>query len=263
MNTLAKKRRINCKHCSEFFYSIDDYASHMEKNHAEMIPKDMKVRQYIYFLNTGKTHGDCVVCKSPTKWNDATNKYHRFCENPKCKEIYREEFKRRMIGKYGKITLLDDPEQQKLMLARRRISGTYRWSDMKHESTYTGTYELEFLRFLDEVMNFNPEDVMTPSPHTYYYYYDGKRRFYIPDLFIPSLNLEIEIKDGGDNPNNHPKIQNVDKEKERLKDNLMKSRGIPFNYVKIVNKDHKRFLEFLEEAKVRTLNNDDTKIIMI
>ena len=51
--------------------------------------------------------------------------------------------------------------------------------------------------------------------------------------------------------------------KERLKDNLMKSRGIPFNYVKIVNKDHKRFLEFLEEAKVRTLNNDDTKIIMI
>ena len=77
------------------------------------------------------------------------------------------------------------------------------------------------------------------------------------------MNLEIEIKDGGDNPNNHPKIQNVDKEKERLKDNLMKSRGIPFNYVKIVNKDHKRFLEFLEEAKVRTLNNDDTKIIMI
>ena len=39
--------------------------------------------------------------------------------------------------------------------------------------------------------------------------------------------------------------------------------NVRFNYVKIVNKDHKRFLEFLEEAKVRTLNNDDTKIIMI
>ena len=254
---------MNCKHCSEFFYSVEDYASHMEKNHVEMIPPDMTARQYIYFLSTGKTHGNCIMCKSPTKWNPATNKYHRFCENPKCKELYREEFKRRMIGKYGKITLLDDPEQQKLMLARRKISGTYDWSDMKHHITYTGTYELEFLKFLDHVMNFNPEDIMAPSPHTYFYYYDDKRRFYIPDLFIPSLNLEIEIKDGGTNPNNHPKIQAIDKEKERLKDNLMKSSGIPFNYVKIVNKQHQRFLEFLEEDKRRTLANDTSKIIMI
>ena len=44
---------------------------------------------------------------------------------------------------------------------------------MKHESTYTGTYELEFLRFLDEVMNFNPEDVMTLSPYLHSESLDG------------------------------------------------------------------------------------------
>ena len=46
-------------------------------------------------------------------------------------------------------------------------------------------------------MNFDSDDVMTPSPHTYYYEYGGEKKFYIPDVYIPSLNLEIEIKQGG------------------------------------------------------------------
>ena len=257
----SKKRRINCKHCSDFFYSVDDYATHLEKNHLEMIPPDMKVRQYIYFLNTGKTHGDCVVCKSPTKWNDATNKYHRFCENPKCKEIYREEFKRRMIGKYGKITLLNDPEQQKLMLARRKISGIYKWSDMIHETTYTGSYEFEFLEFLDHVMNFDPNDVMAPSPHTYYYVYNGEKHFYIPDFFISSLGLELEIKT---HENMHQKIQAVDVVKEKLKDQVMAGNKNTFDYLKIVDKNYMSLLDYLQKAKDRALEPEETrqKIVM-
>lgn len=258
-------KTIHCKFCQSIFKDEEQYAGHIEKKHPEQIIPGMVPRQFVYYLRTGKTSGLCVVCKKPTKWNSSTNKYHRFCENPKCKEIYRKQFEDRMIGKYGKVSLLDDPEQQKKMLAARKISGEYQWSDRnpKHKFTYTGSYEKAFLAFLDLVMNFSPEDIMTPSPHIYYYMYEGKKHFYIPDLFIPSLNAEIEIKDGGDNPNTHPKIQEVDKKKERLKDEVMKSNGVPFNYVKIANKDNMQFMKFLSLLKENDENQSTKKVVLI
>lgn len=251
-------KTLRCKYCDSYFKSPDDYAAHLEKKHSDLIPPEMDGYQYYYFLKTGKTHGNCVVDKAPTTWNSKTKKYNRFCNNPKCKEIYRIEFKKRMIGKYGKVTLLDDPEQQKKMLANRKISGMYKWRDGKL-FTYTGSYEKSFLEFLDVIMNYDSFDVMSPSPHTYYYIYENKKHFYIPDFFIPSLNLEIEIKDGGDNPNMMPKIQAVDKVKEKLKDEVMKNNK-KFNYLKITNKNHKKFFEYLEIAKWR---DDDSKPIFM
>lgn len=251
---------IKCKYCGKNLKDYDAYAAHLEKYHSELIPPDMTAWQFIYYLRTGKTHGKCVVCGNPTGWNDKTHKYHRFCKNPKCKEKYREVFKKRMIGKYGKTTLLNDPNQQKKMLAHRKISGEYLWSDHVHKTEYTGTYEKSFLNFLDSVMNFDPEDVMAPSPHTYYYIYEGEKHFYIPDFFIPSLNLEIEIKEG---TNMHPKIIAVDKVKERLKDEVMKSNANNFNYLKIVEKNNFIFIRYLEEAKKRFINNDKRPIVMI
>lgn len=254
-------RKIHCAFCDDYFYKPDDYVSHIEKHHDENIPEDMDAWQYVYYLNTNKTHGNCVVCKKPTKWNPKTHKYNRFCENPICKEKYKKLFKDRMIGKYGKTTLLNDPEQQKKMLANRSISGEYLWRDHYHKSTFTGSYEKAFLVFLDEVMDFDPEDVMSPSPHTYWYEYDGRKHFYIPDFFIPSLNLEIEIKDGGDNPNTHHKIQEVDKEKERLKDIVM-TKGT-FSYIKIVNKEHEKFFKFLELVKQQILDNVEKPLFLL
>lgn len=252
-------KRITCKFCGEYMKSYDSYVSHIESSHSESIPQDMSAWRFVYYLKTGKTHGSCIICKKDTEWNEKTHKYHRFCNNPKCKEKYVETFRNRMIGKYGKVNLLNDPEQQKKMLANRKISGVYTWRDHVHETPYTGTYELSFLKFLDEVLEFNPEDVIGPSPHTYYYIYEGKKHFYIPDFFIPSLNLEIEIKEG---TNNHPKIQAVDKVKERLKDEVMKSNSNSFNYIKIIEKNNFRFIEFLDEAKKRFLNGDKRPIVM-
>lgn len=252
-------KRITCKFCGEYMKSYDLYVSHIESSHSEFIPQDMTAWRFVYYLKTGKTHGSCIICKNDTEWNEKTHKYHRFCNNPKCKEKYVETFQNRMIGKYGKVNLLNDPEQQKKMLANRKISGVYTWRDHVHETPYTGTYELSFLKFLDEIMEFNPEDVIGPSPHTYYYIYDGQKHFYIPDFFIPSLNLEIEIKEG---TNNHPKIQAVDKVKERLKDEVMKSNSNSFNYIKIIEKNNFRFIEFLDEAKKRFLNGDKRPIVM-
>lgn len=259
---MSAKRRVYCKFCDTFFYDVSDLVAHVEKKHSDEIPEDMTPWQYVYFLRTGKKNGKCIICKNLTDWNEKTHKYNRFCNNPACKEKYKEEFRKRMIGKYGKVSLLNDPEQQKKMLANRRISGVYLWSDHIHETPYTGSYEQSFLEFLDHVLNFNPEDVIGPSPHTYYYVYENEKHFYIPDFFIPSLNLEIEVKDGGDNPNTHQKIQSVDKVKEKLKDQVMISNNA-FNYIKIINKDNQRIIKYLEKAKENFIEGKEDSLIFM
>lgn len=255
---MAQKRRIYCKFCDYFCYSPDDYVSHVEKHHDEMIPEDQTAWQYTYFLRTGKSHGSCVVCKKDTKWNEVTHKYNRFCDNPKCKEKYREEFKKRMIGKYGKTTLLNDPEQQRKMLAARKISGIYLWSDRVHEINYTGTYEKSFLEFLDTILDFDPNDIMSPSPHTYYYKLNDETHFYIPDFFIPSLELEVEIKD---DDNTHPNRINIDGPKEKAKDEVMSKNH--YNYLKIKGKHNEEFLTYLDKAKLQAMNNIKKPIVML
>jgi hypothetical protein len=259
------KRRIYCQFCDYFCYDPDDMVSHIESKHDEMIPSDMSPWQFFYYLKTGKKNGSCVICHNPTKWNEKTHKYNRFCDNPKCKEKYKQTFNKRMIGKYGKTTLLNDPDHQRKMLANRKISGKYLWRDNVHVSTYTGSFEKSFLEFLDTVLEFDPEDVMSPSPHTYYYEYEGTKHFYIPDFFIPSLSLEVEIKDDikGPNPNTHPKIVAVDKEKEKLKDEVMKSNSNVFNYIKILDMHNEKLLTYLEEAKYREINGIKGNIVML
>ena len=237
-----------CKICGKKFTELSGLYNHIERKHAEIIPADMSVQQFYYYTKTGRTNGNCVMCKQPTTWNKNTNKYNRFCTNPKCKEEYVKIAKSRMIAKYGKVHLLNDPAKQREMLANRKISGSYRWSDSNVETTYTGSYELDFLKTLDGFFEWDPVDISMPSPHTYTYMYEGEQRFYIPDVFIHSLDCELEIKDGGDNPNNHYKIQAIDKEKERLKDEVMTSQKA-FHYVKITNKNYTNFFDFLKEVK--------------
>lgn len=243
-----------CPFCTEVFKQIEGLQTHIEREHEEQIPKSFSSSQYVYFLKTGKDHGNCVICHKPTTWNLTTNKYNRFCPDPKCKAKYIEEFRKRMIGKYGKITLLDSPEHQKKMLANRKISGVYKW-DNETETTYTGSYELDFIKLLDTFLDWDSSDIIAPSPHTYYYNYEGEQKFYMPDFFIPSLNLEIEIKDGGDNQNKMPKIQAVDKVKEKLKDEVLLSQNV-FSYIKIVNKEYGPFFKLLFQMKENYLQND-------
>lgn len=256
-----QKRRIYCQFCDFFCYTVEDFVSHIERKHDEMIPEDMTPWQFSYFLRKGKKSGKCVICGGETTWNEKTHKYNRLCGKKACNEKYKDIFKNRMIGKYGKTSLLNDPEQQKKMLAARKISGEYLWSDHVHKSTYTGSYEKNFLEFLDQVLQFDPEDVMSPSPHTYYYEYEGEKHFYIPDFFINSLELEVEIKDGGDAPNMHHKIQEVDKVKEMKKDEVMSKNQ--FNYIKIVNKENSKFLNYLALAKEQSFDKNPEKIIML
>lgn len=248
---------FKCKLCSKMFNDVIDYIRHLDAEHSDEIPPDFSPERFYYYLKTGKKHGTCVQCKSETEFNDETLKYKRYCSS-KCLDEYAKMFKERMI-RAGKADQMTDPEHQRKMIAAKKNANNYTWSDGVLKS-YIGSYELSFLQFLDN-MNYHSDDVITPSPHTYYYNDNGVTRFYIPDMYIASLNLEIEIKDGGKNPNTHPKIMAVDKVKEKLKDETMKNNKFT-NYLKITDKNNIMFLKYLEVARDR-FNNNDTRLIHI
>ena len=210
---------------------------HYEKEHKELLPEGMTGWRWFYYLLTKKDKGSCVICHNPTEFNNITMKYSRFCNNPACKQKYKEERDRRMISKYGKVHLLNDPEQQKKMQQGRRIAGVYQWSDGKTKLPYLSSYEMDFFRHLDQDLHWPAADILAPSPHTYNYEYQGKQHFYMPDAFIPSLNLEIEIKDDGSALN----INKDSREKDKIKHELMKSCSNLFNYIKIINKNYEEF----------------------
>lgn len=222
--------------------------NHIEDKHPNAIPEGTSVSQLYFNLRNNKTQGSCVICGGETEWNEATERYERF-DKESCREKYREEFKQRMLDKYGKVHLLNSPEQQKKMLKNRSISGVYLWSDGRTRTEYTGSYELDFLKFLDIFLNMNPTDVMAPAPQVFYYNdEDGTKRFYIPDFYIASINTLVEVKDGGDNPNNHHNRQNIDGRKEKLKDEIMRNQK-QYNFVKVTNKNYSIFLKFLMDVK--------------
>lgn len=221
---------------------------HYETKHKEMLPPDMNGFRWFYYLLTKKDRGSCVICHNETDFNEVTMKYSRFCNNPQCKQKYKEERDKRMMDKYGKIYILDDPEQQKKMQQKRKIAGTYTWSDGKTKLPYLSSYEMDFLRHLDKDLNWPAADVLSPSPHTYTYEYKGEQHFYMPDMFIPSLSLEVEVK----SKERMDRQNQESKEKEIEKDKLMRSISNIVNYIIIFDKNYDEFNKLIQKEDTST-----------
>lgn len=260
VNVLAKRKKDDknrkCKLCGRVFVGKSKLIDHIGNVHKDTIPEGWTASRYENFLRTGKTEGHCICCGEPTGWNESTWKYHRLCKNPKCRESLAKNAKKNMIGKYGKEHLLNDPEMQRKMVYAKSTSKTYYFEDpddpsIRYPAKSDSSYGMDFFEMADVFLNFDGRDIIAPSPHVYYYMYEGKQHFYIPDAYIVSINAELEFKDGGSNPNKHPKIQAVDKEKERLKDEVMASIADQVNYVKIVNKNYSGFFALLSQMKAK------------
>lgn len=239
-------RVIKCPVCEEIKKDKGAVYLHIEEEHSDVLPKGWSGARYNFHITHGRTSANCVICGKTTGWNDITNKPYRFCDNPRCKEMYVETFKKRMKKKYGREHLLDDPRVQQKMLRGRSISGEYKFRDGV-KVPYVGSYEKDFLQFLDVFLGFKSKDVME-CPHYFEYTYEGDKKVYIPDFFIPSINTIVEIKDGKENPNTIQKIQDVDKVKEKEKDKVMIKQK-DFNYIKITDMKYKSFLDFLVKLK--------------
>lgn len=256
---MQKVKYYRCPECNKIYNSLKPWETHMTNCHPELIPEGWTPARYFYFLQTKKDRGHCIICKEETEWLESRMKYARFCNNPACKEQYREQFKSRMIGKYGKVELLSDPEQQRKMLLAKKNSGYYELSDGS-KIEYVSSYEKHFLMMMDHLFRIHGNDIMGPSPHTYYYNYvnpedkeNEGRKFYIADYYIPSMNLEVEIKQ---NTSTHPKILRVDKVKEKCKDEMMKTIK-SVNYIKIVDKNYEDFFKFVTNYKVDSMGDED------
>ena len=248
--------KIKCPLCGNAYISHDAVYSHMQRSHMDEIPKGMPVDQYYYDLSHNGKKSYCVICKKETSWNERTHKYHRLCGSKSCAEKNREIFKERMMRSHGTYNLATDPNHQRKMLFARSISGEYQWTT-GGTTTYVGTYENDFLKICDTLLDLHSEDVI-PSPHTFEYTYEGKKHFYMPDFYIPDINLEVEIKDGGDNPNKHPKIIAVDKQKEILKDQVM-AKQKDYHYIKITNKNYGDFIDLTNKLIARDMTPQEKK----
>jgi hypothetical protein len=203
---------------------------HIEENYSNMLSDEMPAARLYFNLKYNKTVGRSVISGKPTKWNPVTERYERFADENE-KVIYREQFRERMMQKYGKTHLTDDPEHQKVMLSNRSIAQFYKWQDGT-QTKVTGTYEEHFLHFIESVYHFKAEYLAEP-PTIFYKDEDDKVRFYLPDFYIPSLNLIIEVKGS----NEH--YQQRDAYKERMKREATVREG--FDFVQIQDKFYSPF----------------------
>ena len=251
---MRKVKYYKCPECGKKFKTLSGWSGHMDMMHPDARPEGFSDSRFFYYILTGKTAGSCIECHSPTDWSEATGKYNRYCNNPACKRAYVKLAKSRMTNKYGKEYLLDDPDMQRKMVSSRKISGYYTFSDGSGKLGYVGSYEKDFLMMMDKFMRYSANDILSPSPNTYFYEYEGKKHFYIPDFYVPNLNLEIEIKASD---NTHPKIQAVDKVKERLKDEVMQNNP-KINYIKINDKVYTGFFDYLLSLK-ESVDDADVK----
>ena len=255
---MATERRIACPLCRRKDFK-DKLIRHIEKDHEDIIG-DISAEQFLY----DKTHpgsGKCIVCGNKTDWNEKTGKYHRLCSNPRCKEEMRAKFKKNMIRVHGKVSLLDDAAHQAKMLAHRSISGTYVYSDGT-KFTYTGSYEHKAIEFMDKVLHCNSKDIIMPGPVIDYTDQYGNSRQWITDIYYVPYNLIIEVKDGGDNPNNRQmdeyRAKQVSKETELIKLG-------EYNYLRLTDNKFVQLMEVLALLKDQEINEPNTtnKVIRI
>lgn len=243
--SLLSVNKFKCPFCKKVYVQKPSLYDHMDEKHHDDL-NNLSPAHVYFNLKYHKTSGKCVICGKPTKFNENTERYERF-DSDICKEKYREIFRKRMIRTYGKATLTNDPEQQKKMLAARKISGYYIWKD-KSKTLYTGTYEKDALSFFEYGLGLSSKDVIAPAPQVFPYYYKGKKHQYIPDFFIVPYNLIVEIK--GSNKG----YRDRDYDKEILKQKAAE-KNKKYHYIKILDKNYKDLIKLVNDIK--NLSNDN------
>lgn len=250
-------RKYKCPYC-DYKNIRNDLVSHVSNKHMDLLPEDYTAARVVYDSINGKNYGTCMICKNKVyDWNDKINRYNNLCSNPKCREEVRRIALERHMRVYNKPTLLNDPEQQEKMLAHRKISGSYKFSDGGNV-VYTGSYEKKALEFMDKVLEIPSKDIQAPGP-VLEYKYNGEIHKWITDIYYIPANLLIEVKDGGSNPNNRSMPSY--REKQIAKETMITNLGT-FNYIRLTDNNFAQLLNIFADMKNESLfaENPKTKI---
>ena len=247
-------RKYKCPYC-DYKDIRSNLCDHVDRKHEDLLPEGYTSARAVYDSINGKNHGTCMVCKKEVyKWNDKINRYYNLCDNPKCRAKVRETALQRHMKVYNKPTLLNDADQQEKMLANRKISGTYTFTD-GGKLTYTGSYEKSALEFMDKVLQIPSKDIQAPGP-VLEYKYGKKIHKWITDIYYIPGNLLIEVKDGGSNPNK--RTMTSYREKQIAKEEMVTNLGT-FNYIRLTNNDFAQLLSVFADMKNEALSSDSPK----
>lgn len=259
---MATKRTVTykCLYCTRRF-TREDLVLHVQDEHEDMIPEGFTPFRLVFNYVNKKPlsyHGKCTECGGPTPWDENKGRYDRQCEKKACKESYVKKFEENMMRTRGVTRISATEEGQKQMLANRKISGTYVMSD-GGKKTYTGSYELKGLVFMDKVIHIKSSDILCPGP-ILEYYFEGKTHIYITDFYYQPYNLIIEVKDGGDNPNkrNMPEYRAKQIAKEQF---IIKHTN--YNYLRLTNNDFSQLLAVFANLKMQMVENTGERVIHV
>mgnify|MGYP003592164124 CR=1 FL=1 len=265
-DTIDKYKKVKywrCPDCSSRYKSLPLLINHTEKEHKDSIPDGVTTKQYLFNRRNHKSFQICVICKkNKTKWNEEAGRYNRFCSE-ECKAKAAKIAEDNLKKKTGKTRSerLKDPETQKEMMNNRSISGEYTFINKVTKLHYVGSYELDFLKFYDVILKGDPLDLME-CPFTFDYIYENEKHVYIPDFYIATLNLIIEIKDGKESNQTNQAIIDSSQVKEKFKDQAVIDSG-KFNFIKIRDKNYDDFINAIAILKERNMSGDNFDPLII
>lgn len=254
-------KKYKCPYCEKRL-ERGELIDHIDKQHSDMIPENYSSTRVVFNLINKKTQGRCVICGEETEWNENKARYERICNNPKCKKAYIDQTADRLYKKHGKTKqdFLNDPKFQEKMLQNRSISGKYKFQD-GGVLPYVGSYEKNFLQFMDQFFHVKSSDLIAPGP-VIDYKFNGKTHQWITDFYYEPYNLVFDIKDGGSNPNtremNEYRAKQIAKEKA-IKD--MKQ----YNYIRLTDNQFDQMIELMLELKENLIDtpvNTTRKVIV-
>ena len=248
-------RKYKCPYCGNK-YDRKLLAIHIQNKHEDSIPEGYTALRVAFNTINNKTEGHCIICGDVTKWNESKGRYERLCGRKYCLDTYKKMVQERTKKKYGTDRLQSDPryaeEIQKKALAGRRISGEYTFQD-GGKIQYVGSYERKLLEFMDKVMNINSEDIEGPGP-AIEYKWNNELHTYISDFCYIPYNLLIEVKDGGDNPNKNPEMQQYKVERQHAKE-LAVQNNTSYNYIRLTNNDFGQLMVAMSILKYNMEND--------
>ena len=250
-------KKILCPYCTKKI-QVKNMPSHIDTYHQDRIVEGLTPLQMTYHLYNKypfEFRRKCRVCGKPTDWDESKGRYNFLCNNPKCKESWIKTMKTNI----GDKNLTSNPEGLKRLLASRHISGVYKFSS-GGEVTFTGSYELETLKFLDRIMDVKVEDIMVPGP-IIEYEFNGEKHQYISDIYYIPYNLIIEVKDGGDNPNTNQAMALV-RAKQIAKEKYVIDHT-DYNYLRLTNKNFSQLMIVFTDLKMHVKDYDKSRVIHV